>query len=240
MIDYEKGYTDIYENTFEFWIASVRHARIAASMSMRKAKSILEVGSGPDPVFAYYGRKWERYVAIDPIGQYIKAAKQKASKLRLPVELIQSKLEDGALEGPFDYIILSSLLHEVPNPEEILLIAKKLCRDDGRIHVNVPNVNSLHMLLGVKMGILEDVFDGTETVGGIARPTSFDMAKLVAMVTDCGFAVVESGTYLLKPFSNSQMSLVVNADIVAGLSRMALLPQFKDFGCEIFVEAEPT
>lgn len=235
--DYARDYSRLYRNSFEFWVARVRHDRIAASLQKYQPKTILEIGSGPDPVVFYWKGDWERYVAIDPVKEYIAATTDMASRLGLRVETIQCKLEDCDLEGPFDYVILSSLLHEVANPEEFLLTAKRFCHSGSVVHVNVPNVNSLHMLLGVEMGILGDVFDETETVKGIPRPTSFDMAKLLNMMTACGFAVIDSGTYLLKPFSNAQMAQLADDELVEGLKRMIRLPQLRNLGCELFVEA---
>ena len=59
-------------------------------------------------------------------------------------------------------VICSSLLHEVKQPEKLLNAIKKVCNSKTVIHINVPNMFSIHRLLGVEMGMISDVFEASD------------------------------------------------------------------------------
>lgn len=62
------------------------------------------------------------------------------------------------LEHDFDFIIISGLLHEVPDPKKLLQSIYKICKQDTLVHINVPNVYSFHRLLAYEMGCIKKHF----------------------------------------------------------------------------------
>lgn len=238
MPDYCAAYEEQYRNTFEYWVTTVRHEVAVRMMLERLPRQILEVGPGPDPIFRRYDGAFERYVVMDPRDNYGVSIGEIITASGRSVETMKNRVEDSDLpDGSFDYVLLSSIIHEVENPEEVLWAARRLCSLGGIVLINVPNVNSLHMLLGVEMGLVGTVFDMTEVAVKFGRPTRFNMERLVGMVEDCGFAVLRKGSYLLKPFSNDIMFKIVTPEMVEGLVR--LVERFPENGCELYVEASP-
>jgi hypothetical protein len=111
------------------------------------------------------------------------------------------------------------------------------------VHVNVPNVYSFHRLLALEMGLIQSVFEISETEVAFGRHTRFDMRKLRALVEECGFRVVDSGSYYLKPFTHAQMDRIVEQGILGATFFDALERMTKyapDLGCEIFVDLRIT
>lgn len=138
-------------------------------------------------------------------------------------------------------IVCSGLLHEVTHPENILQSIVKLCENNTVIHINVPNVYSLHRLLGMEIGIIQNVFDKTENNKQFQQNTNFDMQKLEDMVQNSGMDVIEKGGCFIKPFSHKQMQemldmKIINEEILEGLYNMTTyIPQFAS---EIYVNCK--
>lgn len=73
---------------------------------------------------------------------YDNACVMAKSKSNVTVHL--GKLEDNIAslsKEKFDYIVMSSLLHEVENPEELLRSVHQISSANTVIHVNVPMQN---------------------------------------------------------------------------------------------------
>lgn len=248
MIDlehYEANYAANYsEESFELVMVRVRRKRVLRSVGDVKGKVVVEVGCGMEPVTAAMSEAAQRTV-VEPAAAMADAARR-ALAGQPDARVIQGFFEDvaatPALPGPVDVVIVSSLLHEVADPERLLAAVRSICAPDALVHVNVPNVRSFHRLLALEAGIIRDLFEASETERRFQRKTRFDMAKLLGMVTRCGFAVRESGTYFVKPFTHEQMrralaSGIIDDTVLEGLERMsAHLP---DHGAEMYADLRP-
>ena len=73
-----------------------------------------------EPLFKYIDMKdIDTYVIVEPSKTFYENAKKIAND---KIEIYNDYIENINLNIKFDYIIISGLLHEVPNPEEILKI----------------------------------------------------------------------------------------------------------------------
>ena len=174
---------------------------------------LLDVGCGPGlllDVARKYG--WE------PMGIEISewAANYAREELGLPV--IQGMLE-GANYPPkhFDAIIFNHVLEHVPDPTNILNVARQLLRDDGLLVVGVPNMNSLEarlkkerwgsllvdqhrwhftpqtlskLLAKAGFRVEQITTESQEPQGGIARWTKLAIWSLMASISNSGAAMV--------------------------------------------------
>lgn len=242
MSEYATDYLKTFKGAdcFEKWIERVRWRIIAEAAARYGAKKILEAGCGPDPLFGLI-KDWDEYVIVEPREEFAQMATALAIELSaMPIIVCQERLEEyHAQTNRFDFVILSSLLHEVPNPVEVLWAAKRVCKPGGIIHINVPNVYSLHNQLGVEMGLVSDVFEHSEMDKKFWRHSRFDIGSLHDLVAESDLHILRSGTYLLKPFSDNQMAKIATAEVIEGLCKLVERPRFKGLGCEIFVEAQP-
>jgi SAM-dependent methyltransferase len=242
-----EGYTDLYEAHYavgfsmERVINEARRRIILGSMATHASRSILEIGCGLEPLFTFVA-DFEAFTVVEPSARFAENARRLAAADRR-VTIVEGFVEDvaGVLEGgTFDFVVASSLLHEVPDPDRLLRSIRALSGPDTVVHVNVPNVRSFHRLLAVEMGLIDSVFTQSETEARFGRHTRFDLPSLVSVFEADGFAVVDSGTYFIKPFTHEQIEAAVDRgaidrEVVRGLERMGkYLPEM---GAEMYVEA---
>lgn len=124
---------DRYENT------SVDPDDVAvkiASLIIGGAK-VLDVGCGTGSVSEIICKMTgAKLIGIEPDGE--RAALARARGL----EVFQGFLSEGFLQehGPFDVIIFADVLEHLPDPAEVVLLAKKGLRPGGSIIASVPNI----------------------------------------------------------------------------------------------------
>ncbi|MBM4076830.1 MAG: hypothetical protein FJ267_14470 [Planctomycetes bacterium] len=89
------------------------------------------------------------------------------------------------------------------------------------------------------MGLIQSLFDPSERSSQLQQHQFFDRQLLTELSEKSGFQVVNFATYLIKPFTHSQMEEVMKSGhfpnaLISGLEKMAkYLP---DMGCEMSVE----
>jgi hypothetical protein len=157
------------------------------------------------------------------------------------IKLIKGYLEDSVDElkkNSYDLILLSSLLHEIPDVELFLKGLFKLAGKDTLIHINVPNADSFHRLLALEMGLVHSQFDKSESNYEFQQNIVFNMESLKNVFINAGFRVVEEGSYSLKPFTHYQMqsmidSGILNFSVLEGLFKME--KYISGLGSEIYI-----
>ena len=111
-----------------------------------------------------------------------------------------------------------------------------LYKGNAIVHINVPNDNSFHALLGRAIGIQQ-----SELAKDFEQKWCFGMRSLCDLLIQDGFSVRKKWTNFIKPFSHAQMQTlmqqrVIDNAVLCGLEKMTqYLP---DMGCEIFLEAK--
>lgn len=239
--DYESQYAAHYSRpSFETTIVRLRRERVLKSVRSHPHRRVLEVGCGLEPLFLAV-EDAERFVVVEPAERFVQIARSHAEG-RDGISVIQGFLESevASLQGEqFDFIVVSSLLHEVQDPDALLAAVRALCGPETVVHLNVPNVYSFHRLLALEMGLITDLFEQSATEARFQRHTRFDRARLLEMLANAGFRVRESGTYFIKPFTHDQMQAMLDAGVVDqrvidGLDRM--VRHLPDMGCEVFAD----
>jgi SAM-dependent methyltransferase len=240
MADYSRRYIDQYaEDSFETVLVQIRREAVLSSLARHPHRRIVEVGCGFDALFPHLD-DFDRFSIVEPSEEFVDAARvAAASDDRVMVH--QGFLEEVApqLDLTPDFVVVSSLLHEVPDPQGLLAAVRSLCGAETVVHLNVPNMMSFHRLLAVEMGLIPTVFTPSQLELQFQRQSQYDMTSLLAAVTQAGFRVEVSGSYFLKPFSHAQMQAMLKAGIIdesvlAGLTGMVRhLPLM---GCELYVE----
>ena len=239
--DYGKNYLDQYAHgEFETVIARVRREKVAQSAAKYAHRTMLEVGCGFEPLFPHVAG-WEEYWVVEPLPEAVAAARAHTAandKLHV-IEGFLERAPEGLPER-VDFIAVSSLLHEVPDPTALLRAVQKHCGPGTVVHVNVPNVQSFHRLLALEAGLISDTFEKSATEERFQRQTRFDRATLWEFMQTNGFEILEGETYFVKPFTHGQMEQMLKANIidlriVEALDRMT--KYMPDLGSEMYVNA---
>ena len=140
-----------------------------------------------------------------------------------------------------DIIICSSLLHEVEDPRQLLRAIKAVCDKNSIVHVNVPNALSFHRLLAKEMGVIENIYQLSNSNLVLQQNNVFDMERLKRLVLDEGYQVINSGSYFVKPFTHKQMQQcmdmhILNEKMLEGLDQLCKT-YFTEYGSEIYLNA---
>ena len=201
---------------------------------------LLEVGCGARPLFIDLPEETEITV-VEPAQTFADQARQFATG-RNRVRVLEGLIESVDLgNDEFDMVILSCVLHEVPNPTAMLGAIRRHCSLTTMLHVNVPNAHSLHRLLAVAMGLISSPNQQSDTQRLMQqRDTLYDAKSLQNELSSAGFKVVEDGSLFVKPFTHNQMQQLLESgflthEMLDGLDNLVnLLP---DLGSEVWVNA---
>ena len=239
-------YTKEYDGLpFENIQVEFRRKKVLEQISKYKHDHILEVGCGLEPLFAYF-YDFSAMTIVEPSSEFVNRAQkildEEYVERDCSVEIIQGFFEEESkkiCKKQYDMIVISSLLHEVENPDKVLNVAYKLCAENTVVHINVPNAKSLHRYLAVEMGLIDNLYEKSEQQIKLKQHATFDLESLVRLIEECGFSVVEKGSYFPKLFTHKQMQKMIDDKIVneAMLEGMYKMSKYLgEYGSEIFVD----
>ncbi|MCX6101827.1 MAG: methyltransferase domain-containing protein [Proteobacteria bacterium] len=242
LFDYQNQYQ---EQPYERFQVMFRKRKLLDILSRYKHNAILEVGCGLEPLFLEL-HDFEKLVVIEPAPHFFKNAVQKQanSALKNKITVLNHDLAgstDELKKMRFNFIVVSSLLHEISDPGIFLKQVHSIANDETVIHINVPNAKSFHRLLAVEMGLIRDEFEKSQSNIQFQQSTVFDLDLLKRLVTGSGFQVIEEGSFSFKPFTHGQMEDMIQANllnekILNGLYKMErYLPLL---GSEIFLNVK--
>lgn len=209
---YEKHYLDL---PFEDKLRMYRIRRLIEVLNRYPHGKILEIGPGAWPMFQYF-RDFDEMIIVEPEEQFFTLVKTGAEKHK-NVHVLNNQVENSVdllKKHTFDYIILGGFLHEIGNVSEVLSATRHLCSNRTRVYSYVPNANSFHRLLAVKMGIADSIFQKSSHDELFEREKIFDCKSFNKLFIENKFKVVESGSYFIKPFTHSQMDEILVKGII--------------------------
>ncbi len=207
MRDLERYQSDYASLPFEETQAAYRRRRVIEHLARFRPATILEVGCGEEPLFLHYQAPEAMHV-VEPAARFHEQAAQLARQ-HAGVQVHRGTLEelaDRLAAVRFDCILLSSVLHEAPDPAALLKAAHSLCHDNTTVHVYVPNARSLHRLLALEMGLIKDVHDVSATQQRMQQSMTYDAERLTQALRSASFTIEETGTFFIKPFTHAQMA----------------------------------
>lgn len=236
---YAKRYGAQYEErSFETVLIGVRRRHVLKWLERYGARRVLEVGCGLEPLFGHY-EQFDAWGIVEPIAEFASRARERAAG-NAAIKIWEGYLEEQteAIDSErFDFIIVSGLVHEVPDPLRLLSAVHSLCSEATVVHLNVPNALSFHRLLAREMRLIEDVFEPSEMDRAFGHYSRFDRDQFLELLRQAGFRVLEAGTYFIKPFTHDQMDAILRTGVfppslIEGLDRMTRY--MPEHGCELF------
>lgn len=220
---------------FDLELEAIRANYVYNTVFFHPHKHILDIGSGPYAGFLKFNG-WETYTVVEPIPEFCDILTSNAIG-KPGIKIINSTLEEAGLPNKtYDCVLLSSVLHLVKDDVAFLNIVHDVCSEKNIVHVNTPNKQSLHRILGQYMGILPSLESLTKKDLEFGHYHVYSKVELKNLLTSCGFDVRQAGSYLLKPFDDEKMSIIADRQVVRGLEKIIF--KLPDYGCEIFVEAK--
>jgi len=137
----------------------------------------------------------------------------------------------------YEAIVLTNTLHHLEEPRKVLMRVKKWLARAGTVYITVPNMLSLHRRIGVKMGLLSDVFATTERNIAFEQSGRYTKETLEELCISSGFHIKESFGFFLKPFSDEQMALLNPSDeLIEALYKLG--KEFEAIASLLYIEME--
>lgn len=224
----------------EYYQALYRKRAVLAQVKKHSHQHILEVGCGLDPIFNHTN-DYQDMTVVEPSVDFYRIALKSVNyynNVYLYNMTVEEFSETYKKDECYDFIIVSSLLHEVEKPDALLQSVKALCDSNTVVHINVPNANSFHRIIAAEMGLISNEYELSEQQIMMQRKRVYDMKTLKEIVCKNGFQILEDGGYMSKFLTGAQMDNaincnIVNKDIYDGLYELG--KRFPNNGSEIYV-----
>jgi SAM-dependent methyltransferase len=210
--DLEEYLESYLELPFERVTEQFRKREVIRTLENLDTKYLVEIGCGLDSIFNHL-KIHVSGVIIEPIRELLDEQKNINSniiKICSRLESLESKLNEEA-----DTVLISSLLHEIDEPEELLNSAIALLKTRGKIVCVVPNGYSLHRLVGWKKGIIESPDSRTATQDLMQQKQKpFTPDSLNHLFQHVHLEVSECRTFMPKLLSHDQMQNLLDNKII--------------------------
>jgi 2-polyprenyl-3-methyl-5-hydroxy-6-metoxy-1,4-benzoquinol methylase len=147
-----------------------------------------------------------------------------------------SDIDDFTADRRYEHVVAAHLINELPDPLAVLRrVRTELLAPGGLLHVSLTNPDSLHRLVAIEMGLIDDPRALSDRGRSLATVEIFDADRLEAIAREAGFACVHLEPILLKPLTNAQMADLPDA-VIEGLDRVARrFPEHGALNYAIFV-----
>jgi trans-aconitate methyltransferase len=227
-----------FEKTFEIY----RHKKIIeliAATNIEKLNNLLEIGPGLNPIFSNL-KEFEIVHVLEPIKVFYQSNKEEFSK-KQAIKFFNCTLgefyESSHKSTSYDLILLSSVLHEIPNYIQALEQCFSMLSQGGKIIIIVPNNKSLHRMIGEQSGIHPTGEALTKTEIIMQQNTSFSVESLRLHLEKIGFETLSIKTEFIKIFPHHVMQELIDKKMLNEKTldffseTSSLIP---NFGAEIF------
>jgi 2-polyprenyl-3-methyl-5-hydroxy-6-metoxy-1,4-benzoquinol methylase len=178
--------------------------------------SCLEMGPADGEMTRFLMADFERMSVVDGSPTFVAAAEALGDHVTGHVSLF----EEFEPADRYDTIIMSHVLEHVQDPVGVLVKAMSWLRPGGRIIAVVPNADSLHRRLGVKLGMLERRNQLNDQDIKIGHRRVYNREELDMDIERAGLHSVAKGGIFLKLLSNSQMMMFEDDRLIDGMFEM--------------------
>jgi trans-aconitate methyltransferase len=195
-------------------------------------RRVLEMGCATGELTSLLAPLAEEYHIVEGSAQNVEAARK-----RVPSATFTHALwEDHSPDRPYSDVLLVCGLEHVEDPVGILRRARTWLEPGGRLHVIVPNADSLHRMVGVELGVLPDRTSLSHSDLRIGHRRVYTLDRLLGDVRAADLDVVTWEGIFLKVLSNAQM-LGWDQALVEALHRVGR--RFPAHCAELYVLATP-
>lgn len=237
-----KKYENDYESLpFEPILVEYRRKIVLDNLNNFEHKRVLEIGCGLKPIFDDF-LDFFSITVVEPGELFYKnACKLQKKYPNRNINIINDYFENVSkdlVNCNFDFVIISCLLHELSDPQLFLKEVYKVCNRLTTIHINVPNSNSFHRVLAVHSGIIQNIFNISETQRKMQQASVYSINTLTELLINSNFRIVNEGSYFLKPFTHFQMQRLIDDKIIDEKILDGLFSMTNDlpgWGAEIFI-----
>jgi SAM-dependent methyltransferase len=152
------------------------------------------------------------------------------------VRKFHSLIERFTPDRTYDTIVMDHILEHIEEPVACLSRVRGWLSPGGVLIVGVPNAKSFHRQAGVKMGLLESIYELNSRDLELGHFRVYDFESLRSHVTSAGLRVIGEDGVFLKFLTNRQCQDTLDESQVEAYFQLSR--EFTDLSAEIFVYCE--
>ena len=145
---------------------------------------------------------------------------------------IHALFEEFTPNELFNSIIMEHILEHVDQPVALLQRVKSWIARKGNILIGVPNGNSIHRLVAVKMGLLGGPCELNDRDIALGHRRIYTPETLRNDIESAGLEIVKMGGVFFKPLSNQQIQDHWNEEMIRGFYELGR--EFPDNAAELY------
>lgn len=188
----------------------------------------LEMGPADGEMTKFIAQDFVKLEVVDASSKYVRSAEKLGNNITGHASLF----EKFNPKKKYDTIIMAHILEHVVDPVAVLDLAKKWLKENGRIIVVVPNADSLHRQLGVKLGLLSHKNQLNEQDVEIGHRRVYDRETLDIDIEKSNLKIMNKGGVFIKLLANSQMQSFEDDKLIDGMFELG--KDFPQFCSEIY------
>ena len=182
-------------------------ANLLNSRLRKVNRNVLEIGVGTGEITKILLKKFAKIKCIDSNEKNLKNLERIINEKDLNrIEFVHSKIEEVNLKEKYKDIILFGILEHLKNPLDVLNKVNNYLKKDGKVYIIVPLANSLHRLLGVKMGIISNTQQLSESDISLGHYRVYTKEMLKKQLKKTKFKIDYEQSFYLKPLPTSMTS----------------------------------
>lgn len=184
----------------------------------------LELGCSDGYMTKMLSSKLNELHVVDASEDFIRDAKRNADK---NTKFKCSLFEEYNSKIRYDYVFATFILEHVMDAGEVLEVARKHLKKDGKLFVVVPNARALSRQLALHMGLLSELKDLTPNDLQYGHRRVYDRVHLNRDLEKSGFENIHQGGLMLKILADFQLNKLIgdgflNSSHIDGLYKMGL------------------
>jgi 2-polyprenyl-3-methyl-5-hydroxy-6-metoxy-1,4-benzoquinol methylase len=216
-------YSAIYDPDTDFDLQFTRATGDRIARWLRPGDRVLELGCATGAMTAAFAGEDRTIVAVDRAEDYLAVARDR----RLPgVRWLQADFAAAPPPtGAHDHVVLANVLHELDDPQTLLAtVAEEHLAPSGIVHVSLQNPLSLHRLVALEMGLIDDLSEVAANGLKYATRRLYTAAELAALAGRAGLEVAHREGVMLKPLPNAAMAALDPAVLAGFVAAAKHLP----------------
>lgn len=193
--------------------------------------SLLEMGPAEGRSTEILEKKISHLEVLDGSSYYVELLRRKFPRLIVH----HSLFEDFNPIQQYDAILMSHVLEHVEDPKRVLSMAIKWLKPGGLIIASVPNADSIHRIIGTRIGLIKEVTELNESDQRVGHRRVFTKGQFETLFISEGLSIETSNGFFLKFFSNSELENRYNLEQLEQL--MSMGEKFQENSAELFLTA---
>ncbi len=178
--------------------------------------TVLELGYGEGTTSSRLSKKTKKYTILEGSPYLIDSIKSEHPN----INVINTLFEEYIPDNKYDKIFALHVFEHVDDAMSLALHMKSWLKDNGEMVVIVPNKESIHRRLALKMGLISKLDDLSERDKLVGHQRVYSLAELKEDFIEAGYEIIDQKGFFLKTLPNSMM-LEYSKDLIYGLNECA-------------------